>query len=62
MTNMAARETMQIVTQRGILPRSQGSNLFAMVGESHGKEVAFDLHFIDLSPQVSKPNLGGYGH
>ena len=50
---------MQIVAQCGIQPRSQGSNLFAMVGENHENEVGFDLHFIDPSPQVSKPGLGG---
>ena len=58
-TKTPARETMEIVAQRGIQPRSHGSNLFAMLGENHRNEVAFDLHFIDPSPQVSKPGLGG---
>ena len=47
------------MAQRGIQPRSLGFDLFAIVGESHGNEVAFDLHFIDPSLHVAKPILSG---
>ena len=55
----AVRETIKIVAQRRIQPPSKGSDLFAVIGGSHGNEVAFDLHFIDPSLHAAKPSLSG---